>query len=613
MQNEYVALGLALIGVIGLGCQWLAWQLKLPAILFLLIAGIIVGPITGLLVPQALLGSLLFPVISLAVAVILFEGSLTLNLREIKGVSHSVWSIISIGSLVSWAITSVATHYLLEFSWEIALLFGSLTVVTGPTVIVPLLRTVRPNTRLANILRWEGILIDPIGALFVVIIYEFIISSSKTHSFHIFSLIIAIGFSLGALSGYIVTLALRRRWIPEYLQPFAVLSVVLGIFAYSNTLEHESGLLTVTIMGMWLANAKDVDLKNVLYFKEQLTILFITGLFIILAARIHLDDFKALGWSAIVLFLIIQFFSRPISIHIATLRSRLNFKEKSFLAWVAPRGIVAASISSLFAIKLSSIGVQEADLLVPLTFMVIIGTVVLQSATARPLAILLNVAEPEPRGFLIIGANDIAREIALAIGKYNCRVVVTDSNWDSIRHARMAGLEHYFGNPISSHASQYLDLIGIGHVLAITSDKHFNMMACMQLNRDFEDNHLYSLHDSGNLKNADKHHVADEYHGRSFLAGQVSYKKLMSLIHHGEIKHTKLSEEFTYDDYLEQNKENYVIPLFTVNAKCEITLCEDAAKLAPKIGEIIVSLIKQESDVKLPTTKRITKPKTTEK
>lgn len=593
MHEEFIALAIAAIGVLGLACQWLAWRLRLPAILFLLIAGLVVGPLTGWLQPQALLGELLFPLISLAVAVILFEGSLTLNFKEIRGVNHTVWSIVSLGALVSWGVTSAVTHYLLGFDWSLALLFGSLTVVTGPTVIVPLLRTVRPNVRLSNILRWEGILIDPLGALFVVMVYEFIVSSSEVHSLYVFTLILAVGLAIGAAAGQAVAVVLRRGMLPEYLQPFAVLAVVLGVFSASNAIESESGLLTVTVMGMWLANAKNVNIQHILHFKENLTILLITGLFILLAARIELADFQALGWSALLLFVLMQLVSRPLSIFIATARSSLSLKEKIFLAWVAPRGIVAASISSLFAIKLTSAGVEGATLLVPLTFMVIIGTVILQSATARPIAIALQVAEPAPRGFLVIGANDVARELGKAFAKYDCRVVLTDSNWDYISQARMAGLANYYGNPISSHADEYLDLIGIGHVVALTPDKHFNIMACMHFLSDFGEKRVFCLNDHVNSSSSDKHKVAQEYHGLSLFNGYVSYKKLASLINQGaEVKHTKLSGNFTYQDYLQRHKESFVLPLFVVNLKGRIQMYHDTQVFEPVEGETVVSLIK---------------------
>ncbi|MDR9831133.1 sodium:proton antiporter [Vibrio sp. FNV 38] len=595
MHEDWLALGLAAVGILGLACQWIAWRLRLPAILFLLIAGLVVGPFSGVLDPQALLGDLLFPMISLAVAVILFEGSLTLDFKQIKGVSRSVWSIVSVGALVSWAVTSAASHYLLGFEWSLALLFGSLTVVTGPTVIVPLLRTVRPKSKLANILRWEGILIDPLGALFVVMVYEFIISQSEAHSLHVFGLILIVGFGFGVASGLLVAAMLRRRWLPEYLQPFAVLTIVLGVFALSNTLESESGLLTVTVMGMWLANAKNVNIQHILHFKENLTILFITGLFILLAARIDIEDFYTLGWGAAAVFVIIQLVSRPLSIFVATLKSSLTLKEKAFLAWVAPRGIVAASVSSLFAIKLAAFGMTEANLLVPLIFMVIIGTVVLQSATARPMANWLSVAEPAPRGFLVIGANDVARTLGQALDKYDCRVLLTDSNWDYVRQTRMAGLEHYYGNPTSSHADEYLDLIGIGHVVALTPDKHFNIMASMQFVSDFGQRRVFCLRGGEADSNGDKHRVSEDSSGTSLFAGKVSYKKLASLINQGaEVKHTKLSDSFSYQDYQALHRKNVVLPLFIVNSKNRIQMVENIEHTPPQEGEVLVALIKEE-------------------
>ncbi|TOB31397.1 sodium:proton antiporter [Vibrio parahaemolyticus] len=597
MQVGNEALVLSAVGVIGLGCQWLAWRLRLPAILFLLLAGLIVGPFMQWLKPDEILGNLLFPLVSLAVAVILFEGSLTLNFKEIRGVSGSVWSIVSIGAIISWAATSVATHYFLGFTWELAMLFGSLTVVTGPTVIVPLLRTVRPNSTLANILRWEGILIDPLGALFVVMVYEFIVSHSAVNSMEVFGTIIAVGVILGVASGAAVATVLRRAWLPEYLQPFAVLMVVLGVFSVSNHIESEAGLLTVTVMGMWLANAKDINIQQILHFKEHLTILLITGLFIFLAARISLDDFAALGSGALLLFVFMQLVSRPLSIFLSTMRSNLNIKDKLFLSWVAPRGIVAASISSLFAIKLTEYGVDGASLLVPMTFMVIIGTVVLQSATARPMAIALGVAEPAPRGFLLIGANRVAREIGQALARYDRRVLMTDSNWEYISQVRMMGLDYYYGNPISSHADDNLNMIGIGQVVSLTPDQHFNIMACMQFVDEFGEDKVHCLQKvKTNGNGSEKHSVAQEYHGKLLMGGNVSYTQLASLLSRGaEIKHTKLSENFTYQDYLEHHKTNLVIPLFNVEDKGKIQFCDDPDQFAPSTTSTIVSLILPES------------------
>ncbi len=376
---------------------------------------------------------------------------------------------------------------------------------------------------------------------------------------------------------------------------------MLAVFAVSNYLESESGLLTVTVMGIWLANARDVNIQAILHFKEHLTVMFITGLFILLAARIDLEDFHALGWSAIVLFMVIQLFSRPLSILISTARSRLHFKEKLFLAWVAPRGIVAASVSALFAIKLYEFGIDEAKLLVPLVFMVIIGTVVLQSATARPLANFLGVAERSPKGFLVVGANDVARVVArvvaLALAKYDLRVVVTDSNWDYISQAKMSGLEFYYGNPTSSHADEYLDLIGVGHVVALSPDKHFNIMACMQYLSDFGENKVFCLKD---LKgdDTDKHAVSKGSFGQILFEGKHSFKKLASLINQGaEVKHTTLTDTFTYQDYLHQYQDTLLQPLFVVTVLKRIHMVSDHTLLFPQPGETVVSLVRNQKSV----------------
>ena len=594
MLTEDLGLMLAAVGLVGLGCQWLAWRMKLPAILFLLIAGFIIGPITHIFQPNEMFGELLFPLISLAVAVILFEGSLTLNLKEIREVNRTVINIVTIGALITWALTSVFTFYLLDFSWPLALLFGSLTVVTGPTVVVPLLRTVRPKSKLANILRWEGILIDPIGALFIVIVYEFIVSSSKMHSLHVFGLILLIGIVLGGLAGMLLAQILRRRLLPEYLQPFAVLTLVLGVFAVSNALESESGLLAVTVMGMWLANAKDVKIQNILHFKENLTILLISGLFLMLSARMELADFATLGVAAALLFAAIQLFSRPIAIFIATIGSSLSVKEKLFIAWVAPRGIVAASISSLFAIKLVEAGVEGASLLVPLTFMVIVGTVVLQSITARPLANTLSLSEPSPKGFLIVGANDVGRTLATALQKYGYRIIITDSNWEYIRKARMQGLETYYGNPISSHAAEYLDLIGIGNLIAVTPDKHFNVVVAKYFMAEFGERRVFFLNGKNKDNEHEKHRLVEEKHGRTLFGDDVSYKKLASLINQGaEIKHTKLTAEFKWQDYVMKYVDGHRLSLFTVDPKGNIHILSNDSSHITEAGWTVVSLIKE--------------------
>ena len=565
---EHVTASLALLGLVSLFCQWLGWKFRLPAILPLLIAGLLLGPAFGLLQPDELFGDLLFPIISLGVAVILFEGSLTLNFKEIKSHGRMVTSLVTVGAAVTWAVTTLAAHWLVGFSVEIAMLFGALVVVTGPTVIVPMLRSVRPTAKLASILRWEGIVIDPLGALIAVLVFEYIAFSSDSgnHVLMALGLMLSIGFGLGALSGYLVGMVLRKNLLPHYLQNTAVLTIVLGVFVGSNLLQEESGLLTVTVMGIWLANMRGVDIADILQFKETLTVLLISALFILLAARLDSSAVLALGWGGLGLLIVIMFIARPLSIWISAIGSTLSRQDKWFLSWIAPRGIVAAAVSSLFAIKLEKLGFAGAEQIVPMVFLVIIGTVVVQSLTAGAWAKWLGVTAGSNQGILIFGASRFCRELAKVLLARQYRVVLSDTNWDNIRLARMDNIPVYFGNPASEHAETYLDLTGIGRVFVISPYRQLNPL----VNFHFQD--VYGMDKVFGLNNSEpvspRHQMSETYVKRLSLFGeQVSYAKLSSLIAKGAvIKPTNITENFTYQHFLNRYGDG-ALPLLYIKDK----------------------------------------------
>ncbi|MEO4046109.1 sodium:proton antiporter [Pseudomonas sp. CAU 1711] len=595
MSETQILLGFGGIGIAALASQWLAWRLRLPAILFLLLCGILAGPILGLLDPGQLFGPLLFPLVSLAVALILFEGSLTLKLGEWREIGGVVRRLVTLGALATWAVIAVATHYLLDFPWDLAVLFGTLTLVTGPTVIVPMLRVMRPNAAVANILRWEGIVIDPIGALLAVVVYSFIASRSGGaplgESLLTFAKVIACGSLFGILGGWVFGQALRRHWLPAYLENIAALACVLGIFIASNLLVHESGLLAVTLMGMWLANMRGVDVQHILHFKENLSVLLISGLFILLAARLDLGALLALGPATLLLLLIVQFIARPLSVALSTTGSALNWRERALLAWIAPRGIVAAAVSAIFAERLLRHGYEQAELLVPLTFLVIIGTVVLQSATARPLARLLKVAEPSPRGFLIIGANPVARALGKALQQREQRVLLTDSSWENISAARMDGLPTYFGNPASQHADAHLDLIGLGQLLALSPSSEQNTVACTRFRPDFGKDNLYHLPSQREQRLSDKHRASAEHRGRSLGHPAQSYGQLASAMARGaEIHTTTLTANFGWQDYRELHGERAVL-LLAFDPKGWFHVATAELEFTPGADWILLALI----------------------
>lgn len=593
-MHEQAIFALSAVLLAGMGCQWVAWRLKLPAILFLLICGILAGPVLHWLHPDQLFGALLFPFISLSVAVILFEGSLTLKFEDIPGLEKVIRNMITFGVVITWMITAMATRWLLRFPWEVCFLFGAIMVVTGPTVIVPMLRSVRPKENVAHILRWEGILIDPIGATLAVLVYQFIVSETAQDGLlagaAVFGKILAIGAVLGAAGGYLFGTILRRNWIPQYLHNFAALALVCGVYALSDFLEPDSGLLSVTVMGVHLANMKGVDLNDILDFKESLSILFISILFIILAARMDLDAFLALGWPALAVFGVIQFFSRPLNAQISAIGSKLTMAERHLLAWIAPRGIIAAAISALFAIKLESIGYPQATQMVPLTFMVIIGTVLLQSATARPIARWLKVAEPEPDGFLIIGADSVSRAIAGALQENDFSVLLTDQNWDHIRAAKMAGLPAYWGTPVSEHAERHLSLIGLGRLLAFTPNREFNALVAKHYRMEFGAGNIYTIR-THRLKNQPaEEKLAHRHEGRRLFQEWVTHQDLSDLLAGGaEIKTTTLTEKFSYEDYLKQSQEER-IPLFAIDDAQRIHPLTSDDGVPPGAGWKIIGL-----------------------
>lgn len=598
MSEQQILLALGGIGAAALGCQWLAWRLKLPAILFLLLTGILVGPVLHLLDPEEMFGPLLMPLVSLAVALILFEGSLTLHLSEWREVGSVVRRLVTLGALSTWVVIALATHWLLGFDWMLAALFGSLTLVTGPTVIVPMLRVVRPKASIASILRWEGIVIDPIGALLAVVVYSFIIASAQdsglSQSLLTFAGVILCGSLFGIAGGWVLGMIIRRHWLPEYLHNLASLAAVLGIFIASSEVMNESGLLAVTLMGIWLANMKGVDVRHILHFKENLSVLLISGLFILLAARLDLIALIALGPLVLILLLIIQFIARPLNVLLCTAGSSLSWRERALLSWIAPRGIVAAAVSAVFAIRLDEIGHEGALLLVPLTFAVIIGTVVLQSATARPLARMLKVAEPAPSGFLIIGANGPARTLGTALQQLDTRVLLTDSSWENIRSARMEGLPTYFGNPASQHADAHLDLVGLGHLLALSPSGEMNTLALMRFRHDFGHQRMFGLTSGQESRRSDKHRTSLEHRANQLGSEALTYAKFASQLSQGaELYTTTLKDGFGWEDYQALHGDRATL-LFMRDTVGWVHVVTPDSMLKPSAGWTLLALIQPE-------------------
>jgi NhaP-type Na+/H+ or K+/H+ antiporter len=520
-------LELAGIIVLGIFAQWLAWRTKVPAILPLILIGLIVGPISTfftsdgekLLEPLLARGEngivgifpdkYLFSFVSLAIGVILFEGGLTLKRKEIAGVGPAILKMITIGSLITFIGAGLAAHYLMELNWAVSFLFGALIIVTGPTVIAPILQNIPLNRNVSTVLKWEGILIDPIGALVAVLVFEFIRSAEggvefTSHALVSFFQILFIGLAMGAIAGYALYQLIKRELIPHYLLNVFTLALVLLIFVFSDLLAHESGLLSVVVMGMVLGNMDVPRIKEILSFKESLSVLLISILFIILAALINVDDINIIisDWRSLALFLSITLILRPLGVFLSTRRSELNFREKVFISWVGPRGIVAAGIASLFGLTLTTENppVEDAEFLVPLVFMVVLGTVLINATTARLVARLLKVTLDGSEGILIIGANGASRMIGQYLQNLNRHVVLIDNNEGSVKKAEELGLEAYNVNIYTDDLGEQFELLDMGYMISMTSSADVNNYAVRKYQKIFGENGSFRLLTPDELK-----------------------------------------------------------------------------------------------------------------
>lgn len=505
-------LELAGIIILGIIAQWVAWKFKIPAILPLILIGLFVGPFSTLISDDGskwlepvwngsdglFPGERLFNFVSLAISIILFEGGLTLKKEEILNVGPSILRLITLGSLVTFIGAGISAHFIFDLSWAISFLFAALIIVTGPTVIAPILRNIPLKKDVAAVLKWEGILIDPIGALVAVLVFEFISVGEGYHytkeALIEFGKIVIIGFTYGFTAAYALYYAIKKKMIPHYLLNVVSLALVLAVFVISDLFAHESGLLSVVIMGMVLGNLEVKELKEILYFKESLSTLLISILFILLAANITIEDLMLLyRVETVYLFLIVVFVLRPIAVFLSTANSNLKFNEKLFISWVGPRGIVAAGIASLFGLKLSMKGEVGAEYITPLVFMIVLGTVLLNATTARLFAKIVGVFLKSSNGIIIIGASNFSRLIATYLERNDRRVVLIDSNAENIRKAKLLGLDAIEGNVYSDELIENFELNDIGFLLALTGSGSVNKYVIDKFSISFGERGAYRL------------------------------------------------------------------------------------------------------------------------
>ncbi len=586
-------LELAGIIILGIIAQWFAWRLKLPAILPLILIGLLVGPIATLFTEDGskliepiwngdkglFPGEGLYYFVSLAISIILFEGGLTLKRSEIVNVGPSITKLITVGSLVTFFGAGLAAHYIFGLSWQISFLFSGLIIVTGPTVITPILRNIPLKKDVSAVLKWEGILIDPIGALVAVLVFEFIsVGEGQAYTrtaLEEFGKILLFGTSFGFTFAHALAFTIKKNLVPHYLLNVVSLSVVLLVFVVSDIFAHESGLLAVVVMGMVMGNISLPNIKELLYFKESLSVLLISILFILLAANINVSDMELIySWKTVGLFIVVVFVIRPIGVFLSTQGSSLKLNEKLFISWVGPRGIVAAGIASLFGSKLLLSGVPGAEYITPLVFMIVLGTVLLNATTARVFAIAVGVFLKKSEGILIIGASKVSRLIANYLQNNNRHVVLIDNNQSNVNKAKDIGLEALTANIYSDTLNDNIELNDVGFLMALTGNSEINEFAIGKFKKQFGENGSFRLVTTDEMNDLEKNPKEGLFsHTDDFIMLTEAARKYPA------IHEISLKDKNHYDRLIEVTKsDNDIVPMFIKAPSGELIIISSFSK-----------------------------------
>ena len=544
------ALSIALIGIFGIGAQWIAWRTGWPAIALMLAAGVISGPVLHLINPEHVFGELLEPMVSVAVALILFEGGLSLNFRELRKTDGAVTRLVLLGAPIGWVLGAVACFYVAGLVWPVAILFAGILVVTGPTVVLPLLRQSNVAARPRAILKWEAIVNDPVGALLGVVTYEYLRRAGEggTLASVIFALVAAavVAGLIGWLAARALGWAFPRGHVPEFLKAPVLLVAVIGVFVLSNAIQQETGLLAVTVMGVALANMRLDSLRDIQPFKENVTVLLISGVFVILSASLDFDVLRQFEWRFLAFLLVLLFLVRPATVLLSLAFTPVPWNERLLVAWIAPRGIVAVAISGLFALRLDRLGYSDGSILVTLSFAVVVATILFHGFSIRPVARLLKVTGAAERGLLVVGATPFSLELATQLRQLEVPVTIADNSWQRLSPARHAGIPTYHGEILSEATDERLDLTQFQVLAAATDNEAYNALGCTEFAPEIGRDNVYQLGDASN--DEDPRALPESLRGRALFSAGHGVEDIIQREEQGwTFRKTRISEQFDFE------------------------------------------------------------------
>ncbi|MDO6585772.1 sodium:proton antiporter [Salipiger sp. 1_MG-2023] len=543
-------LGFALVGALGVGSQWLAWRLRMPAIVLMLAAGLVAGPGLGVLSPSEQFGDLMQPMLAIAVAIILFEGGMTLNMRSLSDAAVGVRRLVFIGGPLGWAASSAALHWAAGLSWQSSAVFGGIMIVTGPTVIAPLLRQARLRKRPAALLQWEAIVNDPVGALAAVLAFEVVVvfANGASAGAAIVEMLVGVGAAtlFGVAAGWGLAKAFRNALVPEYMKVPVLFALLLLVFAVSDAILHESGLLAVTVMGLWIANANLPSYVELRRFKEHATILLVSGVFILLAANMDRATLLAMDWRTLAFVASVILLARPLPVLAALAFSDIPWKERLLVAFTGPRGVVLVAVAGLFGDLLVQVGIEDGAKVTMLAFALVAATVVLHGFTLTPMARWLGLTATETPGVLIVGGSRWSTALGLAFRKLELPVMIADPNHAHLRRARDAGLETFWGDILSEAAEHNLDLVTYDKVIAASDNDAYNTLVATDLAPEFGREHVFQLK---RLRQSARHALPATLGGQKIAADETYFEANARLAEGWEFRVTKLSEEFTLEQW----------------------------------------------------------------
>ncbi|MGV2497755.1 cation:proton antiporter [Pelagerythrobacter aerophilus] len=590
---EEQAFVIALVGVLGIGAQWIAWRTGWPAIVLMLAAGFLAGPILGLFDPEAAFGELLEPMVAIGVALILFEGGLNLDLRELRHAGDGVWRLVLFGVPIGWLLGSLAGYYVAGLVWPVAILFGGILVVTGPTVVLPLLRQSKIQPRPAATLKWEAIVNDPLGALCAVIAYEYFRLTAAAPDATLFEVVppmiiaVLLAGGIGYAAARVVAWTFPRGLVPEYLKAPVLLTLVIGVFVLSNAIEHEAGLMAVTVMGVALANMNVTSLRSIHHFKENIALILVSGIFIVLSASLDYQELSYLNWRFGLFLLALLFLVRPLTILISLLFSSVPWNERLLLAWIAPRGIVMVAISGLFALRLSELGYADGEVLIGLSFAVVVVTIVAHGFTIDFVARWLGVKGSSRPGLLIVGSTPWTIALAQEMHTLKTPVMVVDSSWQRLAPARRAGLPFYHGEILNEATEHNLDLTPFQVLVAATENEAYNTLVCNEFAYEIGRDTVYQLGEA--VSEDDRHAIPPSLRGRALFESGFGVADVNERQAQGWIfRKTKLSDEFKFEDARELLPESGHL-LLLLRKDGTLRFFTHASRPEPRPGDTVIS------------------------